>query len=1093
MSSKDLVVEFGRSLSDELRPTNGPEAAALDAALDVLEGTNELVGWMDALGMVVDHVADVLGEAQEAVIYLILWRKWPRLLAIMETLGIVEVLQTMPAPPLWLPWEFTIHWERIGALFNDPEAFRTTTWDSQRLAQLAAAIAMAPRSLRAVTGNQVRWAPRGPFDTSDGDPAWVAFRQASEPWVAFNIPLSDDAGPSPIDHVQARDRELPDRDFTVAFRTAPEGFLETWLLPAPEGERWLHEVTGFLGTWNIEMAPAIPVGFADTPEGWRSFSPDGLAPPARISVGPPEPTQAPDDPGQYDLRLGPPDINLTIGDLGAELIIAGDSPRLTFQLRAQRVSVTVSPRALGRSMVLRQGMQFDLDFELVYTSTDGVGMGLTSASEVVFDIDRKDGGGSTIPRVRLVLEVEASEEALRARLRAHLTIVLVYDGLMLVVDGLGAWAGYWPPSDDFLQRLYYGILPPYGMGLSFSSDDVRVGGYLNWEGSEENRYSGVVHIAVSGVDFSAFAQYEEFEDGTASLAVVGGVTFSPGVPLFWGLTLEGVGLILGLHRRIDADAMRARMVTGSLSGLLFAEDPIKHAPRILDDLEAMFPAARNVQTLGLALRVSYSLAKFDLGLVFEFATGPNVYGKGGLAKVVLFGGFRARHEQAGDGAGGSFDVRGDFLGIWDLHEQLISYDASLRDSRFLAFDIFGDQALRVGYAPGREFFLVSIGGVHPAFNPAPVVLPKLERAGLGIEFSNDFATVAVSVKLYLALSSTALQFGAEFRVDLTLVSVLGVSFWVAFDLLMQWDPFSFRASISGGIDISLFGFLDLVKGFIRGEITGPKPTTRLSLTIGYSFMFGLIKDEASAVCHLTQPDYTAGDPPLETSLLDVAEAELARSSNLAGSEVTDLETIVETTAAPADGRALISPLGRLRWAQTRIPLDTLCDRLNGQALAERQAVRVEPVGLGVHAALRETFSPAAYTTLDRGRALDGPGFERLAAGLEIASGDDTSPPIHTRVIGVHTEILDIDLPDIVDMSVDAPPLRVGKSAAARLASGGVELPSDVDPIRVQAPAWSVVAEGQAQSASSVTHAKQVAHTTGGIAVPTNSIIQVNGF
>jgi len=62
-----------------------------------------------------------------------------------------------------------------------------------------------------------------------------------------------------------------------------------------------------------------------------------------------------------------------------------------------------------------------------------------------------------------------------------------------------------------------------------------------------------------------------------------------GIPLGFGFTLEKVGGLVGVHRSINTTAFQEGVRTGLLDSVLFPDDPIVNAARILSDIESAHP------------------------------------------------------------------------------------------------------------------------------------------------------------------------------------------------------------------------------------------------------------------------------------------------------------------------------------------------------------------------------------------------------------------------------------------------------------------------------------------------------------------------
>ncbi len=1081
---RDLALDLVRGLRDGIRDTHPEGAGTLDAAVAALEASNDLVGWVGAL----DEVISVIASLHETILVEVFRAKWPRIFDLLVALGIVEIDYPSFDVAAIVEGVYTVRWDRLGRLFDDPQAFDSEAWGGGRVALFMGLVGMMPRAIEALESGGLT-VQRRPALPADGPADWDQFRQRTDDWTALSFPVLT-SGPdrSPLDHIWRYDRGTPpEADLTVAWREDPLGWAETWLVPRPAGPEWVHDVGD---RWLLRIAPAISAGFAHTDEGWRAafeqvqdLTPTPLDAPVEVTID----RNTPDIAGgrTVDYRFGTPDINLTLGDIGAALCIRRAEPHLTFQLAARNVSFVVAPL----DTTITQGIRFDLDFVLDFSSVTGLGLALTSGAEAVFDIHRDAGSALAVTRVRLVGELGATETSFRARLRCHLTIVGQYDNVLIVIDGFGAWFGYWPPPAQF-QHTYYGLLAPYGLGLEIEADNIRGGGFLDFEGFDENRYSGTVYLETGGGRVHALGVYEELADGTASMVAVGGIRIKPGLPLFAGITLDGFGALVAVHRRIDADALRARVVSGAIGNLLYAPDPVASAPQLLSDLEAIFPVARNVQAIGATANLSWQVIHFQLGFVFEFTTGANEYGSSGLTKVLFVGAGRMQVPEDGSDKGTYVDIRQDTVGMIDVLRGDITYDSSMVNSHLLdkKVSISGDAAARIRLKP-PEYFLLSIGGVHPAFDPSPCVLPDLSRAGAAIHWKWGPIELDASLGTYFAASSTAVQFGAEVRFELTLVKVLTGSLWFGFDALMQFSPFHFSISAFGGADITLFG-LDLVSGFFILELSGPGPLVA-SYTVGYSALLGLVKDVHEGAFFIG--DLKPQIPTFaEPSLLEAVTSELSRSENLEAAGGDDHECDVEGRAA-GEALALVSPLGRVRWSQQRAPLDCLCDRLAGQRLSKPQAVLVDVDQPGTTGVVRRLFAPSSYSEMDTSRALTASSFDQLDAGVEFGFGWSESAlrepdPAHPG-IGVMTHVLDIDVV-IEDTTAAQAPAAVAMASMARSAPAAIQ--STTPAIVAGREVWQVVANGQFEQSPSAFDAAQQAHHHGGVAIPAGDTVDYSG-
>ena len=110
----------------------------------------------------------------------------------------------------------------------------------------------------------------------------------------------------------------------------------------------------------------------------------------------------------------------------------------------------------------------------------------------------------------------------------------------------------------------------------------------------------------------------------------------PAIEIGFGFALTSVGGLLALNRRVDVDALRARLAAGTAGRILAPEDPVRNAPMLLADLQTVFPTTPGVTVVGPTLQLTWAeLVTFDVGVFIELP-GPR--------RVVLLGSARAAIE-----------------------------------------------------------------------------------------------------------------------------------------------------------------------------------------------------------------------------------------------------------------------------------------------------------------------------------------------------------------------------------------------------------------------------------------------------------------
>ena len=102
----------------------------------------------------------------------------------------------------------------------------------------------------------------------------------------------------------------------------------------------------------------------------------------------------------------------------------------------------------------------------------------------------------------------------------------------------------------------------------------------------------------------------------------------------------------------------------------------------------------------------------------------------------------------------------DSLGVIDIGAGTFSLTASLYDSRLLeTIDLSGDMAMYLQVS-GQPYFLLSVGGYHPGFEPpsiVPAAMHDLRRMRAAISIASN---VSVTIEAYFAVTSNSVQFGS---------------------------------------------------------------------------------------------------------------------------------------------------------------------------------------------------------------------------------------------------------------------------------------------------------------------------------------------
>ena len=593
-----------------------------------------------------------------------------------------------------------------------------------------------------------------------------------------------------------------------------------------------------------------------------------------------------------------------------------------------------------------------------------------------------------------------------------------------------------------------GFKSPDGIGLAIDASAVSGGGFLAHD-EAKHEYSGVVQLEFIELQLQGFGLITTQVAGGAgySLLVLVDAEFPP-VQLGWGFTLNGVGGLLAIDRTASTDALHAALKAGQLSSILFPKSAITNAPAILGQLDALFPTAPGRFLFGPMALIGWGtppMLKASIAVVIELPE---------PVRVILLARIEARLP---DESHPLVRINMDALGVLDLGQDTLSFDAVLFDSKLIDFTLSGAMALRATWArPDQREFLLAIGGVHPRFTP-PAGFPALPRITIDMP-SGHISKLRLAA--YLAVTSNSIQFGADLDVFLG-VSGFGVSGHLGFDALLQRNPFRFDSDISGKVAITAGGD-DIASVDLEGTFSGPRPyhlagqfkVHIVFFDVGVSFDYSWGGDLLS----LLAPAIDVG------ALLGAALAEL---DNWDAPLPEGMSPLVSTRRIDKAGSVLAHPLARPGVHERIVPLGLAITRYGEAVPSGTTKFAITAVRIGGVAVTPDTiqddFAPAQFFELSEDEKLQRPSFEQHAAGVRVAGGavrTGTSVPASATY-----ETFFVDTPGgepRKDSGVVMPPpargdlvavLQFGAAGLAATGSSKRRYQTPGNPIRVAEPAF----------------------------------------
>jgi hypothetical protein len=326
----------------------------------------------------------------------------------------------------------------------------------------------------------------------------------------------------------------------------------------------------------------------------------------------------------------------------------------------------------------------------------------------------------------------------------------------------------------------------------------------------------------------------------------------------------------------------------------------------------------------------------------------------------------------------------DFIGGIDTTKSLIFFDAGLVNSQVLGiFRITGGVALRIAYGD-NGYFLFTVGGFHPSFNPGAMELPRVARVGTSV----SLGPVWLKQEMYLAITSNTFQLGFKVEAGLELgpISAHG---WFAFDALIQFKPFYFVAQIDAGFDVEVEG-VSLCNVHVEGRLSGPGPLVleaRASVRLLFVRVSGHVTIELSS------------NPPEQVAHIDnlpeYLKGELTNRDNL---RIEGEDRSVVFAPLPAD-KQLFAPVGDLIWEQKRAPINLAIEKVEGVELGGWHTLAVTS-GLTGEAREEDWFGTGTYLKLPDSVALNSARFAKQQSGLRITASVLTPGPADTATIQI---------------------------------------------------------------------------------------------
>jgi hypothetical protein len=700
-------------------------------------------------------------------------------------------------------------------------------------------------------------------------------------------------------------------------------------------------------------------------------------------------------PGRSRLELAAAQLGLTVDLRAGDLELKGG---LGVQGLAFVLSAADLDNFLGSALGAEE-LRVQVPFGISWSNRTGLdfiaGLGFEKALYPHLDV-----GVLRFDRVDLAVRfVAATGVAPQLDLRAAISFSGVIGPVAYAVDRVGAdLAVTFAEGNAGPFNLQLRPLWPTGLGLAIDAGPVTGGGFIAFD-PERGRYTGILQLDVFEIGVTAIAILDTRDadgrdlppPGFSFLIIIAG-EFPP-IQLGYGFTLNGVGGLAAINRRLDTAALLAGVRTGAVDSILFPDDPVRDAPSIVSNLSAIFPIAMGRYLFGPMARLGWgtpTLLRIELAVVLEVPD-PVMLALLGQASMAL-----------PDEDAALVSIHVDVVGVVDFGRSLLAVDASLRDSYVAAFALLGDMAMRLAFG-AEPNFAFAVGGLNPHFSPPPG-FPVLRRVTVALGLGHN---PRVSLEGYVGVTSNSLQFGAKAELYAEAAG-LNVHGWLSFDALFVFIPFSFRLDFSVGMSLNV-GSTRIAGVRVHGTLTGPNPFHAWGEGCLSLLFFDIcVPFNATFGERRAAPELPPADPwPLLRDAIGLAEnwsAELPGATAVAVS-------LRPPEAAPA--LLLLHPMGAAVLRQKVVPLNRTLERFGQYAISGPNRFDVAAVEVGdrpanTWATTTDHFAPGDFEQLSDSEKLSRDSFEPMDAGVRVGTTMVDAPlaAMKTAMLEYETKIID---------------------------------------------------------------------------------------
>lgn len=516
---------------------------------------------------------------------------------------------------------------------------------------------------------------------------------------------------------------------------------------------------------------------------------------------------------------------------------------------------------------------------------------------------------------------------------------------------------------------------PDGIGISIETPVVKGAGLISYDKSEGTLFSALSLEVLKKFTVGCIVDADlGVKDGHCfSLVALISTSFSPGIPLGMGFSLNGVGGCLGLNRMYDADAVSGGVRSGVFGSVFFVDNVMNHLTEMKTAVKQFFPEKKKQFFLGVLCKICFEpVVTCEFGLLIQ-APNPMSIGIVGALKV-----------RVGDTDLIKINVY--FFGDIDFDKGL-RFDASIVDSEIVGLKLEGDMAFRLFWGGPYKGFGLSIGGFHPAYKPEEGLkfAPNMRRLSLSLNYD----IVKIKLETYLAVTSNSFQIGAHLDLQVGWKK-FGLIGYAGFDALFVFKPFRFSFSLEVGVAV-MVGSAKLFSVDLALSVEGPAKW-RVKGKAYFTVLFIPVKCKFSLAW---------GDSPKEERRAtiavwkDVLLPELLRDNNWITSSAEQ-----NNDGKEKDENAMLTlqPNDTFSFNQSAVPFDYPMDLCNDALPEDYTSFRLKKVSIIADneefsletSCLNNDFAPSLYKELSNEERLSNPSYESVTSGFEAKDNNAVS-------------------------------------------------------------------------------------------------------